>query len=97
VSTGGTTSTAGSTGTGGGTAAGCLADWMSSTDCASKCTGATQGDQLKCVEVLDCYEKNSCGPSTWSSNDQTSGSNKRGFGAAPYPLAKAVYDCLCTN
>jgi hypothetical protein len=59
------------------------------------CTGATQGDQLKCIEVLDCYVANSCGPTTCAGNDQKCGSNKLQFGTAPYPLAQKVYDCMC--
>jgi hypothetical protein len=59
------------------------------------CLGRTQGDQLKCTEVLDCYVMQDCGPATCAGNDQKCGANKLGFGTAPYPYAQQVYDCLC--
>jgi hypothetical protein len=96
-SSSGGSASAGATGTGGsgGAATGCLAGWQTDAKCGPLCTGAKQGDQLKCIEVLDCYVANSCGPSTCSSNDQKCGSNKLGFGTAPYPLALQTYDCMC--
>jgi hypothetical protein len=96
-SSGGSASTGGSSSTGGsgGTATGCLAGWQTDSKCGPLCTGAKQGDQLKCIEVLDCYVENACGPATCSGNDQKCGANKLGFGTAPYPLAKSTYDCMC--
>jgi hypothetical protein len=93
--TGGSAGTSSSTGGSGGAATGCLADWKADSKCGPLCTGATQGDQLKCIEVLDCYVANSCGPATCSGNDQKCGANKLGFGTAPYPRAESTYKCMC--
>ena len=84
---------AGTAGTGGAPSS-CVANWATSGAC-NTCSTQTQSDLKACVEVLDCYVANNCGPATCSGNDQTCGANKLQKGTAPYPVAKAVYDCLC--
>jgi hypothetical protein len=86
--------TSGSAGTGGGgPVLDCLESWKN--DACDTCSSQTQGDKLACVDILDCYAANSCGPSTCSSNDAKCGANKIAKGTAGYPIAEQVYDCLC--
>jgi hypothetical protein len=63
--------------------------------CGESCLERTQSDQLACVEVLDCFVENDCGPSTCTSADAVCGNNKLQRGTAPYPYAAEVYACLC--
>jgi hypothetical protein len=71
----------------------CLDGWQGDT--CDSCSKQTQGDKLACVEILNCYAQNSCGPSSCANNDDKCGANKIGKGTAGYPIAKDVYDCLC--
>jgi len=93
--TGGSAGTAGSAGTtgsgGGGTA--CLQNWKG--DKCDTCSTQTQSDKLGCVDVLDCYATNSCGPGTCDGNTQKCGANVIAKGTAGYPIAADVYNCLC--
>jgi hypothetical protein len=63
--------------------------------CGEACLERTQSDQLACVEVLDCFVENDCGPATCTSPDAACGNNKLQQGTAPYPYAAEVYACLC--
>jgi hypothetical protein len=78
-------------GSGGGLA--CLDGWQGGT--CDTCSTQTQSDKLACVDILNCYKANSCGPATCSNNDDKCGVNKIGKGTAGYPIAKDVYDCAC--
>jgi hypothetical protein len=85
----------GAAGSGGsGVATGCLKDWQDNEACDT-CTTQTQGDKLGCVDILDCYAVNDCGPSTCANNDDKCGVNKIAKGTAGYEIAADVYDCIC--
>ncbi len=84
---------AGTSGSGGGGNLACLASWKN--DVCDTCSKQTQSDKLACVEILDCYAANACGPATCGSNDAKCGANKIGKGTAGYPIAQDVYTCLC--
>ena len=91
--TGGATGGAGGTGGGGG---GCtaLASWR--TNSCNTCSTQTQGDKLTCIQYLDCYVTNGCGPSSsCAQNDGTCGVNKIGGGTAGKSIADTVYHCIC--
>lgn len=93
---GGSTGMSGSGGTSAGGAGGglaCLDGWQGGT--CDTCSKQTQSDRLACVDILNCYAKNSCGPSSCANNDDKCGANKIGKGTAGYPIAKEVYDCSC--
>jgi hypothetical protein len=79
---------------GGGVATGCLKDWKDNDACDT-CTTQTQGDKLGCVDILDCYALNACGPSTCANNDDKCGVNKIAKGTAGYEIAADVYACIC--
>ena len=81
----------GSAGSGSGLA--CLASWK--TDSCDTCSTQTQSDKLGCVQILDCYYQNSCGPATCSGNTENCGANVIAKGTAGYPIAADVYMCLC--
>jgi len=85
---------AGKGGIGGSAAVGCLADWEGDAAC-NTCSTQTQADRLACVDILDCYVANNCGPATCSGSTDVCGPNAIQKGTAPYPFAKDVYDCLC--
>jgi hypothetical protein len=88
--TGGSAGTAGS---GGGNQLACLQNWKG--DKCDTCSTQTQSDKLGCVDILDCYETNACGPGTCDGNTQKCGANVIGKGTAGYPIAADVYNCLC--
>ena len=71
----------------------CLNSWKN--DPCDVCSKETQSDHLACVDILDCYAANSCGPATCGANDDKCGANKISKGTAGYPIAQKVYDCLC--
>lgn len=81
----------GMAGAGGGLA--CLAKWKG--DVCDTCSKQTQSDKLACVDILDCYVANSCGPASCGGNTDKCGANKIGKGTAGYPIAQDVYTCLC--
>jgi hypothetical protein len=81
----------GSGGTGGSLA--CLMSWKN--DACDTCSKQVQGDKLACVDILDCYAANSCGPATCGGNTDKCGANNIGKGTAGYPIAQDVYTCLC--
>ena len=85
------TSSGGLAGAGGGLA--CLANWKG--DVCDTCSKQTQSDKLGCVDILDCYVANACGPATCGGNTDKCGANKIGKGTAGYPIAQDVYGCLC--
>jgi hypothetical protein len=86
---------AGGGGSGGtGVPTGCLKDWKDNTACDT-CTTQTQGDKLGCVDILDCYALNDCGPSTCANNDDKCGVNKIAKGTAGYEIAAEVHACIC--
>jgi hypothetical protein len=88
-------SAAGSGGSGGsGVATGCLKDWKDNETCDT-CSTQTQGDKLACVDILDCYAVNDCGPSTCANNDDKCGVNKIQKGTAGYEIAAEVHACIC--
>jgi hypothetical protein len=89
---GGKGGTSGSAGSGGGGVE-CLKDWKS--DPCNTCTMQTQSDKLACVDILDCFAANACGPTSCANNDDECGANKIAKGTAGYPIATEVYDCLC--
>jgi MYXO-CTERM domain-containing protein len=104
-STGGTPPNTGGTSTGGtsdGGAGGappgqdCLENWRNTTSGAT-CTGQTQGDRLTCIQYLDCYYTNNCGPRSCGGNDGTCGVNTIGGGTAGQPIADQVYTDLCLS
>ncbi len=80
-------------GSGGSATAGCAAAWQG--DACDTCTAQVQSDKLACVEILNCYVANACGPTTCGNNDDKCGANKIGKGTAGYPIANQVYDCIC--
>jgi hypothetical protein len=82
---------AGGTGSGGSLA--CLASWKN--DACDTCSKQVQADKLGCVDILDCYAANSCGPATCGGNTDKCGANNIGKGTAGYPIAQDVYTCLC--
>jgi hypothetical protein len=90
---GGTAGSSGSAGAGGGANLACLKSWKG--DACDVCSKETQADHLACVDILNCYAANSCGPATCGNNDDKCGANKIGKGTAGYPIAQKVYDCLC--
>jgi hypothetical protein len=75
-------------------ATGCLKDWKDNEACDT-CTTQTQGDKLGCVDILDCYAVNDCGPSTCANNDDKCGVNKIAKGTAGYEIAADVHACIC--
>ena len=81
----------GAGGTGGSLA--CLMSWKN--DACDTCSKQTQGDKLACVDILDCYAANACGPATCGGNTEKCGANNIGKGTAGYPIAQEVYTCLC--
>ncbi len=83
----------GSAGAGGGGNLACLKSWKNNA--CDVCSTETQSDHLACVDILDCYSANACGPATCGGNDGKCGANKIGKGTAGYPIAQKVYDCLC--
>jgi hypothetical protein len=85
------TASGGMAGTGGGLA--CLAKWKG--DVCDTCSKQTQSDKLACVDILNCYAANSCGPATCGGNTDKCGANNIGKGTAGYPIAQDVYSCLC--
>lgn len=86
---------AGGGGSGGtGVPTGCLKDWKDNETCDT-CTTQTQGDKLGCVDILDCYALNDCGPSTCANNDDKCGVNKIAKGTAGYEIAAEVHACIC--
>ena len=85
----------GAAGSGGsGVATGCLVGWEDNDACDT-CTTQTQGDKLGCVDILDCYALNDCGPSTCANNDDKCGVNKIAKGTAGYEIAADVHACIC--
>ena len=72
----------------------CLIGWQNNTACAQPCLSRTQSDQAACVQVLNCYQNNFCGPSTCGTGGQVCGPNTLGFGNAPYPYAQQVFNCI---
>jgi MYXO-CTERM domain-containing protein len=105
TATGGTPTNTGGTETGGASDGGaggappgqdCLADWRNTTSGAT-CTGQTQGDRLTCIQYLDCYYTNNCGPRSCGGNDGTCGVNTIGGGTAGQPIANQVYTDLCLS
>jgi hypothetical protein len=81
-------------GTGGtGSSLACLMSWKN--DACDTCSKQTQGDKLGCVDILDCYAANSCGPATCGGNTEKCGANNIAKGTAGYPIAQEVYTCLC--
>jgi len=89
---GGAAGQAGAGGAGGGSLA-CLAAWKN--DPCDSCSKQTQSDKLGCVQILDCYSANSCGPASCAGNTDKCGANNIGQGTAGYPIAQDVYMCLC--
>jgi hypothetical protein len=90
----GGTAGSGTAGSGGGTGnLACLASWKN--DKCDTCSTQTQGDKLACVQILDCYYANACGPATCGGNTDKCGANNIGKGTAGYPIAQDVYTCLC--
>lgn len=89
---GGAGGNAGSGGENGGEGS-CLTGWQGSS--CDICSGETQSDRAKCKALLECYEKHSCGPQSCADDGQACGTAAIGAGAAPYPIAAAVYDCRC--
>jgi hypothetical protein len=84
----------GASGTGGtGGSLACLSSWKN--DACDTCSKQTQGDKLACVDILDCYAANSCGPATCGGNTDKCGANNIAKGTAGYPIAQDVYTCLC--
>jgi hypothetical protein len=83
----------GGTGSGGAGSLTCLASWKN--DKCDSCSSQTQSDYLGCVQILDCYYQNSCGPATCGGNADKCGANNIGKGTAGYPIASDVYTCLC--
>jgi hypothetical protein len=77
----------------------CLDGWQNNTTCAQPCTSRVQGDQRACIDVLNCYRDNHCGPDTCATGNQVCGPNTLGFGNAPYPFAQQVVSCIpaCSN
>lgn len=72
----------------------CVYDWRSDS-CGQTCLARTQSDQRACERVLDCFVENDCGPSTCTGNTEVCGNNAIQQGAAPYPYAATVYNCMC--
>jgi hypothetical protein len=71
----------------------CLVGWEMST--CDTCSTQTQGDHKACSVVLQCYEDNSCTPTTCGQPDQVCGQNTLGMGTAAFPIATDVYNCRC--
>jgi MYXO-CTERM domain-containing protein len=89
--------TGGTAGAGGATPGqDCLANWRN-TPAGATCTGQTQGDRLTCIQYLDCYYTNNCGPRSCGGNDGTCGVNTIGGGTAGQPIADQVYTDLCLS
>jgi hypothetical protein len=84
---------AGSSGAAGAGNLACLASWKN--DKCDTCSAQTQSDKLGCVQILDCYYANGCGPATCGGNTDKCGANVIGKGTAGYPIAQDVYTCLC--
>jgi hypothetical protein len=71
----------------------CLVGWeMSNCD---TCSTQTQSDHKSCSVVLQCYEDNSCTPTSCGGLDQVCGQNKLQLGTAAFPIAQDVYSCRC--
>ncbi|HXK20783.1 MAG TPA: hypothetical protein VNG33_23390, partial [Polyangiaceae bacterium] len=64
-------------------------------DQCDTCSKQTQSDKLGCVDILDCYYANACGPASCGGNTDKCGANNIGKGTAGYPIAADVYMCLC--
>lgn len=95
-SQGGNGGTVGASG-GGGSAAGstsCVAGWRNQSAC-EQCATQVQPDLRACAEILDCYVRKSCGPSSCSATDQKCGPNVLQKGVAAYSIAQDVYACMC--
>lgn len=99
----GGTAQAGTGGSGGSGASGgsgnsggesCVAEWQGNVPCDT-CSSQTQGDKKACIQVLNCFIANDCGPATCTNSADACGPNAIGQGAAPYPIAQEVYDCMC--
>jgi hypothetical protein len=84
----------GGSGTGGSSTGHCLDGWRDDP-CAISCINQTQVDRLECIDVLDCYLENDCGPSTCGNNDDACGVNQFTNGFAGIDYAIPVYDCIC--
>jgi MYXO-CTERM domain-containing protein len=105
ANTGGTPANTGGTSTGGASDGGaggappgqdCLENWRNTTSGAT-CTGQSQGDRLTCIQYLDCYYTNNCGPRSCGGNDGICGINTIGGGTAGQPIADQVYTDLCLS
>jgi hypothetical protein len=58
--------------------------------------GASQDDQRKCEEVLDCWLAEDCGPSdSCAGNDAVCGQNTLGVSPVAFDYAEPVYEELC--
>jgi hypothetical protein len=71
----------------------CLVGWEGSN--CDTCSNQTQGDLKACSIVLQCYEDNSCTPTTCGQPDQACGQNTIGMGTGAFPIATTVYNCRC--
>jgi len=83
----------GGSGTGGSSTGHCLEGWLG--DACDTCSVQTQADRLDCIEILNCFIENDCGPSSCTSSDAACGNNTLQIGMEGYKYATPVYNCMC--
>ena len=81
----------------GGDPSSCLFEWRDQSG-ASACLDETQGDHLECIQILDCWLENDCGPNDSCTSSAATGEchpNTLGVGGGGYPYAESVFNALC--